>query len=187
MRKFGVFSSTLFYSIILAGIYGILHDQVTSSISPEYFTKFKFIQFKVAPALPFRMAVAMVGFYATWWTGIVIGPILGMIGFLFPDHKTMQRYIRKSFRIVCCIAIVTAFAGFLIGKFYLVHHPPHWYYPEGLIDKNNFVIVGSIHNASYIGGLLGLITASIYLSAKGIKNSRTLSSNRGYNRNHPIR
>lgn len=30
---------------LIAGTYGILHDQVTYSIGPEYFTRFKFEQF----------------------------------------------------------------------------------------------------------------------------------------------
>ena len=31
---------------VLAGVYGIFHDQVTYAISPEYFTKLKFDQFR---------------------------------------------------------------------------------------------------------------------------------------------
>ena len=33
---------------IIAGVYGMLHDQITFSISPEYFTKLKFEQFRWA-------------------------------------------------------------------------------------------------------------------------------------------
>ena len=33
---------------LLAGLYGIGHDQLTYSISPEYFTKMKFEQFHYA-------------------------------------------------------------------------------------------------------------------------------------------
>ena len=33
---------------LLAGIYGMIHDQISYSISNEYYTKFKFIQFNLA-------------------------------------------------------------------------------------------------------------------------------------------
>jgi hypothetical protein len=50
MRKFGVFAATIFFTIIIAGLYGIIHDQITYSISPEYFTKFKYRQFGFEPS-----------------------------------------------------------------------------------------------------------------------------------------
>lgn len=40
------------------------------------------------------------------------------------------------------------------------------YYPENLIDKPHYIIVGTIHNASYLGGFLGLIFAVIYMRKK---------------------
>ena len=73
MRKFGVLTATIFIAIILAGIYGIIHDQITYSISPEYFTKFKYQQFGFDPAWfgGHRQTVAVIGFLATWWMGII--------------------------------------------------------------------------------------------------------------------
>jgi hypothetical protein len=37
--------------VLIAGVYGILHDQITFTISPEYFTEFKSAQF---PYVDFR-------------------------------------------------------------------------------------------------------------------------------------
>jgi hypothetical protein len=52
---------------LLAGFYGILHDQVTYSISNEYFTRLKFPQFHYANfGLSHRVFVAEIGFLATW-------------------------------------------------------------------------------------------------------------------------
>ena len=51
---------------LIAGAYGILHDQITYTISPEYFTKLKFEQFHYANfGLPRRVFVGEVGFLAT--------------------------------------------------------------------------------------------------------------------------
>lgn len=165
MKKFAVFSTTIFISIILAGLYGILHDQVTYTISPEYFSKFKFNQFGVNPTDlgGHRQAVALIGFLATWWTGIFIGLGLGLTGLLFKDHKTMNRAIRKAIFIIFCIVMVMGLIGFLFGKLKLVNTGGNWSLPDNLNDKNSFITVGSIHNFSYLGGLLGLIIGIFYL------------------------
>ena len=55
---------------LFAGLYGIPHDQVTYSISSDYFTDLKFAQFHYANfGLPRRIFVAEIGFLATWWVG----------------------------------------------------------------------------------------------------------------------
>ncbi len=164
MRKYGVFSTTIFIAIIFAGAYGILHDEITYTISPEYFTKFKLIQFQVGVAVPYRLGAASVGLSATFWTGLIIGPLLGITGLLFRDYRMMRKYIWKAMYLNFCIAIIAGFIGFLIGEIYLKTHPPRWYYyPLGLVDKANFIVVGTIHNASYLGGFLGLLIAIVYL------------------------
>lgn len=105
MRKFAVLSGTIFISILLAGLYGILHDQITYTIAPEYFTKFKFDQFGFGPAWfgGDRWTVVVIGFLATWWTGILIGLGHGLTGLIFKDHRSMRKAIQKSILIIFCI------------------------------------------------------------------------------------
>ncbi|MFT6321394.1 MAG: hypothetical protein ACJAT4_002324 [Granulosicoccus sp.] len=43
MNKFLAFLLILILAPVLAGIYGIIYDQITYTISPEYYIKFKFI------------------------------------------------------------------------------------------------------------------------------------------------
>ena len=65
---------------LLVGLYGIVHDQVTYSISPEYFTRLKFAQFSYADfGLPNRVFVAEIGFLATWWVGLIAGWFIARI------------------------------------------------------------------------------------------------------------
>src|SRR5258708_13514776 len=93
--KFGVFLSSIIISVVFAGLYGMLNDQVTYTISPEYFTKFKYLQFCVKPQ-EFggdRRAVAAIGFLATWWMGLIVGLVFGINGLVFKDPKTMFRKI----------------------------------------------------------------------------------------------
>lgn len=68
---------TLGYALmgaLIAGLYGTVHDQITYSISLEYFTRLKFAQFHYAEfGLPPRVFVAAIGFLATWWVGFIAG------------------------------------------------------------------------------------------------------------------
>ncbi len=45
MKKFGILLLSILISVLVASIYGALHDQITYSISSEYFTVYKFDQF----------------------------------------------------------------------------------------------------------------------------------------------
>lgn len=165
MRKFAVFSATIFISILLAGLYGILHDQITYSIAPEYFTKFKYDQFGFEPQWlgGDRQTVAVIGFLATWWTGMFIGLVLGLTALIFRDHKTMRKALQKAVAITFCFAVATGVFGFFYGRFILTKTGVDWWLPDNLVDKNAFITVGSIHNFSYLGGLLGLVAGIYYL------------------------
>ena len=174
MRKFGIFTSCIFISIVLAGVYGILHDQITYSISPEYFTKFKYRQFGFEAEWfgGHRQTVAAIGFLATWWTGLFIAIPLGLISLFFPDHKTMFTAIKKAISLILMIAVVAGVAGFIYGKFYLAKTGVDWWLPEDLADRCSFIIVGSIHNFSYLGGAIGLLVAIVYLLYRKIRSKQ---------------
>ncbi len=163
MRKFGVFTSFIFIAILIAGVYGILHDQLTYSISPEYFTKFKYRQFGFEPEWfgGHRQTVAAIGFLATWWMGLFIAIPLGLLSLIFPDHKTMATALSKSIGIVLLITVLTAAIGFM--KFYLTKTGVDWWLPDDLVDEAAFVTVGSIHNFSYLGGVIGLFAGIVYM------------------------
>ncbi len=65
---------------VIAGAYGVLHDQVTYTLGPEYFTRLKFQQFfYLDKAQPLRLVVAEIGFLATWWVGLFAGWFMGRV------------------------------------------------------------------------------------------------------------
>ncbi len=177
MRKFGILSATIFISMLLAGIYGIIHDQVTYSISPEYFTKFKYHQFGFDPIWfnGHRQTVTVIGFLATWWVGLVIGIVLGFSSLVFSSYVQMRNVIKKGLIIIFITTIFSAILGFFIGKLYLSNKGVGLWIPEDVINKSDFITVGSIHNFSYIGGLAGLIFAIIHIIRKNVLINRTLT------------
>lgn len=150
-------------SVLLAGLYGILHDQITLSVSEEYFSKFKYRQFHIGAAVPFRLGAIVIGFKATWWTGIIIGLGIGIPSLRFALSKERYKIFRKALLINFSVAALAGLAGFFYGKYILVTKGVSWFIPHDVLDKNAFIIVGSIHNFSYMGALAGLISAMLWL------------------------
>jgi len=170
----------------VAGLYGILHDQLSYTISPEYYTKFKVYQFGLldeGSEMTFespRLLVSLVGFMATWCMGIPIATVLGLFSLHF-DRKFMIEIAMKAFLVTMIIAFLTGLYGLIVGFTFLANQPkesfPHWFIPDNLIDFKSFVAVGSMHNHSYFGGLLGLIGGIAYIGwRKGILRLRQKKS-----------
>ncbi|MEM6378369.1 MAG: hypothetical protein AAF705_09155 [Bacteroidota bacterium] len=177
MKKFRILLLIILISPFIGGFYGILHDQLTYTISPEYYTKFKFYQFDLAhfgeeAIFPNpRSQVSIIGFIATWWMGLLIGLVLGVIGLMHPDSKQMLKVTIKAIIITVIVALITGLIGLIFGKIYLAKVGVDWFLPENLIDTKNFIAVGSMHNFSYLGGILGLIVGLIYSFRQKKKNT----------------
>jgi len=147
---------------LLAGTYGIIHDQVTYSIGPEYFTNFKFKQFHWADMnLSPRIFVACIGFLATWWIGPIIAWILSRRLLPNQPRSVACKKILYAFVIVFATAVMFGLGGFLPGT---IKGPDadysnwNWAFEDYQIqDKWNFVRVAYIHNAGYLGGVVGLV------------------------------
>ncbi|WP_185147032.1 hypothetical protein [Pseudochryseolinea flava] len=171
MNKLIAFVVIVLFASLLGGVYGVVHDQLTYTVSHEYYTKFKFHQFALvndgAHDIPpnARVLVSIVGFLATWWMGTFIGIILGAIALIFPTWQEMARVAIKAFSLTMVVAFVTGIVGLAYGYFVLGTQSPsafeHWYLPNNLDDFRSFIAVGSMHNFSYLGGVLGLMVAKI--------------------------
>ena len=157
---------------LLAGIYGMIHDQISYSISNEYYTKFKFIQFNLAnenniDKIKFpRVFVAIVGFLATWWFGLLLGFILGLFNLIQSSWKKSFKVSLNAILIAIIVAFVTGIVGLIYGFLFLSNEPQtnfeSWCIPKNLENFKNFIAVGSMHNFSYFGGVLGLIVVIFY-------------------------
>lgn len=163
----GMFKISL-VGAVLGGIYGILHDQISFTISPEYFTKFKFNQFDYADfELPDRIFVAEVGALATWWVGFFCVWFLARR--LLPGQPKPLAYRRiiMGFSIVGIFAVGAGLIGFLYGIWIdLPTETPYWTRAFRILNisqPENFIRVAYLHNASYLGGVLGLIVALLFI------------------------
>ncbi|MGH7976752.1 MAG: signal peptide-containing protein [Limisphaerales bacterium] len=167
MKKFFVFVFLVLSAIFLSGLYGIIHDQISYTVSPEYFIKFKFQQFGIAEMnLPDRVRASMVGFLASWWMGIPIGLLVGGSGFVHIGYQRMLKVSLMAFGLVIAITILFGACGLLYGYFQTntidlaKYHG--WFIPNGVVNLRRFLCVGYMHDASYLGGTLSIYIACIF-------------------------
>lgn len=148
---------------LLAGFYGAAHDQLSYTLSPEYFTKLKAPQFWYADfGWPPRVFAAEVGFLAGWGVGLIAGWFLARLGLArLPDELRRAATIR-AFAIVASVTLLGGGAGLLLGYWRMQSPLAAWDEWQTLLqldDLRGFVLVAYLHAGSYAGALLGLLAA----------------------------
>lgn len=177
MQRLIVFLKLMLLAILLAASYGIVHDQLSYTLSPEYYTRFKFIQFHVpwAYSMP-RVGAAFVGALATWWLGLIIATLLYLFRTSTLSNEQMFKSDLQSYAIVFVVAVAVTLGGLLLAYQRIdavtVEHYRLWLRP-GVTDPVQFVRVGFMHNASYLGGIAGLCTALIWRLFKNYRARRS--------------
>ena len=164
LRDLPVMLSVAAIGSVVAGVYGILHDQITYTISPEYFTKLKFDQFDYADfGLPPRVFVSQIGFLATCWVGFFCAWFLARRFVPRQTRRSALRQIAIGFAIIFACALLSAGVGFGYGVWRGSNADYSSWRPMlnslDIQDQWAFIRVAYIHNASYLGGLLGLVVA----------------------------
>ena len=147
-------------SALLAGFYGVAHDQITYSLSPEYFTRLKFAQFAYADfELPPRLFAGIIGFLATWWVGLIAGWFVARGIFLRAAGPQARALLYSSVLFILGSAALFALLGGTLAALGGYDHAA-WERSLRSLSVENipaFVTVAYIHNGSYLGGLAGLI------------------------------
>jgi hypothetical protein len=168
LRQFGWMLLFGLGGAVIAGIYGIVHDQITFEIGPEYFTEFKFQQFFYLPKTqPEWLIVAEIGFLATWWVGFFAGWFMGRLTIPHLPVKTAAKQSLQGVLVMMITAVVFAIAAYAWAP--TRQEDPRMENWDGMfagrevIDIVAFAQVGYIHNASYLGGLVGLIVALVWM------------------------
>ena len=154
-------------AVIAAGFFGIVHDEVSYTVSSEYFTKCKFIQFHLLDTeIPERIRAAAVGFRASWWMGLPIGLLVGVGGFLERSPARMRRTLGWSIILVLGFTMAFALCGLCYGMLRTAHVDlasyEGWFIPRDLHDPRAFLRAGYMHNAAYLGGVLSIPMAWMF-------------------------
>jgi hypothetical protein len=153
--------------IVIAGTYGAIHNQVSYSVSSEYFTRFKFEQFGLANSqLPERCGAAIVGVLASWWMGFPIGLLIGLAGFLQKGSRAMIRVSMKAFMVAVLVTSLFSICGLVYGFVQTADLQSavyaDWYLPSNLVQPRRFICAGYMHNSSYLGGVISVLAGLAY-------------------------
>lgn len=161
MGKFPTFFVLLAMAALAAALFGALHNQLSYSVGPSYFTALKFAQFGIAADMSERLGAALVGVQASCW----LGPLIGLPAFLYglvavPSARGYLAAGLGGIFLVILLATFGALAGLLSGMAAST---------TGLIDawvtfpdgptRADLLRAGFMHDASYIAGALGLVAA----------------------------
>jgi MFS family permease len=150
--KFAILILLLILGPVVAGIYGGLQDQIAYTVSPEFFTKFRFPIYNIAGDTNPRWGAAVVGFKNTWQVGLLLGGILSLMGMIHYDWQKMLKYTLSAFFISISVAFIFSLIGLAMGA-------GDTEISSGLniIDKDHFLAVEKMNNFSKMGGVIGML------------------------------
>jgi hypothetical protein len=166
---------------LVAGLYGIAHDEVTFSISSEYFTQFKFHQFSWADlGLPPRLHVAEIGFLASWWVGFLAVWFWARVAVPALSAVQARKVLIQGVAILVAGTLLGGVTGYIVG---LIHDRNHsdWGAEESflgmnaVVDVRSFVRVAYIHNGSYLGALAGFVAALVNVRRRNLAPAEDLA------------
>jgi hypothetical protein len=145
----------------------MIHDQISYTVSNEYFTKFKFIQFRqLDSGLPERIRAAIVGFRASWWMGIPLGLLCGAAGLIQRSPRLMWQALLWSLLVIVAFTLTVALTGLGVGwmrtQTFDIANYRGWFIPANVNDLRRFLCAGYMHNAAYLGGALSIPVAWLF-------------------------
>ena len=146
----------LLFSCVLAAVYGAIHNQISYSVAPGYFHEFKFQQFGINPAIQSRLGASIVGAFASWWMGLILGLPIFLVGLFVKGDGVFWRSYMKASALVVVVALLIGIGA--LGITYFTLGPdalPVWMEGRDVSDRVDFARAGVMHNFSYIGGLVG--------------------------------
>jgi hypothetical protein len=189
MAKLKSFLLFLLLALAAAGIFGAVHDQISYTVSQEYYTRFKFPQFGLLDeSIPERLRAAQVGFLASWWMGIPLGLFSGVAAFIHQTPAQMRRALHWSLALITGVTLAFSLCGLLYGYLQTANINlsayQGWYIPSDLKQPRNFLCAGYMHNSAYLGGVFAIPVAWLFhigfkrRSAPGAHPLRSGSANR---------
>lgn len=170
LRTAGRILAWLFIAILSAVLYGVVNDQITLTLSPEYFTVFKRSEFyPLLQALgledaPVRIEALVVGTAATWWFGGILGIVLSLTGNAGRSQRLSTRaYVGAIGMVMCVTVVVSVISGLIayIAEPWVNPSVTEWPFLDGITAIRPAFAVGWWHNGAYAGALAGTIWACL--------------------------
>jgi hypothetical protein len=167
--------SFLLLAVMLAEIYGIANDLLTSRISWEYFYYGKGLSQALGPRVPpnaGRLAweAAKVGMKASWTAGAIVGVALLIANNPRADrpqlpYRRLISLLPSIVLIVIPFVVAMGIAGYL-GRLSWVSDDLAGIVRENQFRPRWFLCVFGIHLGAYVGGLTGITWATWQIARK---------------------
>ena len=174
MGKALCFLALLLLSVIGAALFGAIHNQISYTVAPEYFHVLKFPQFGIPSDMRNRAGAGLVGVFASWWMGVLIG--VPVLGFTLCRISGVAAYLRAGVTAIALVLGIALLSGLLALAAMTALTPSEiaasFNLPRGVSDPVAFIRAGALHEGSYAGGVLGLICAMVYIHIKGRRQRR---------------
>ncbi len=165
MRKLALVLLLFLIASFLSGCYGAVHHQVLERLSPEYFTSFKFQQFRLNNRIPDILRVSIVGWNEAYWMGLVIGFFLIPYGLFIRGNSNYFWSMMRAFGVVAMTALIVGlFAlaiSFVVIDIEVAGEISR--YRNEIKNDVAFARALTLHNSSFLGGLVGILTGAIAL------------------------
>ena len=157
-------------SVLAAVVYGVVHDQITIRICPEYFTV---AHPRLIETNSLTLLALLWGVIATWWVGLPLGVLLGIATYAGSWPQLRLRAVAYMIAIlVCVIGTLAGIAGVIAyaaecGQVFRDFASDL----AGKIDRsmhNRFMIAWTMHVTSYCAGALGALVLAIIMLRKRV-------------------
>jgi hypothetical protein len=152
----------LAYTTMAAILYGVVHDQVTATLSPEYFVLGKGL---AGDPLTFRWAVAKLAARASFGMGLLTGASLLVANQSRRSARLGYRDLVLASLVPLASAVVFAVAFGAVNAFLELGATT----AREFVDDDRvrpFVVVWAVHAGSYAGALAGVIAAVVRVTVR---------------------
>jgi len=155
----------VYHTILLCGLiggcFGAVMDQVTVSISPDYFSTFKDIPARTP--LELRLRAADLGFAAGLVPGLIAGVCFAAAAAIGVDWTVLHKRPPISYLLIPA-AVILLLAPFFAG-YQMIRDPGDYLSSmQPALDASairRMIAVWGIHQAAYVGGLVGTVLATV--------------------------
>jgi hypothetical protein len=155
----------LVYAMLVSVAYGVAHDHVTATLSPEYFLVWKGL---ADDPRPFRWAVTVLAVRASFWTGLVGGAVLLVANNPARTGRPAQLPYAELVRLSWLPPIAAALGAVAFGGSNAIAGvgaptARQLVAPE---QVRAFVTVWAVHAGSYAGAAIGVLASGVLVAMR---------------------